>query len=1346
MTSNNSNINIFISYSHGDKIFLDKLCVHLKPLERKYTINIWHSGKIEPGAESDKEIKNNLNQANIILLLASAQAIASNDFYDILQKSLKLSNNSKIPVMGVLLSPFDWENTALKESQLLPRNKKPITHWENQEDAFLDITKEVEICLRNLLGEENVGNLYKKIESKNIILVPYKEKFHYQLNPKNQSPYNFHNPFIGRKKEVEILKAFLLEDDKSVISIIGPGGYGKTRLIIYLFQYIEKNNSLKWNCYTLLRQKEFDSVEFRNFLRGSNDKFLILVDDAHEFSNLEDVISIGGLSEFRGRVKVVLTTRTPLFNKIKLKFPIHEMLNKDVSVEPLDLEDAYIAFFCLLGDEEYKPSQLKYFAKQSGGVPLAITVLSHTIKKTGSSSGVFKNKELNFKEIAEKYIDEIIKDVKKETGLKSKKIKQALWILSLISPFTLENEGAIISGFLKINRSKLKELLNALLDNYLLQEAHNQIMTAYYLEDPSFLVLNEEPFKEKTWGMYPILKYSVKPDSFSDYIVNWFSDDKKMLDKLLEQKDTGRFIVNIIQNLFEASKVNDENSKVANEVLELYLKNFIEGKNNDKLPYWKALIDLGERLSYLTPNLSLDIVDAFIQVLEDKRHPIHSSYNKNNGKENFFESFKSKITSIIAQLAVYADFIPIVFDGAYWLDKYGEGNFVESCFRIKDFDLQSRGKLPPLGRQAIVFKQILGSSLDMGEQQKLILKLAPEFLKAELKGAVNIGDEGKLGTFISTDLYLPNHDSVHQFRQDLILILIFYFKKNEDQKIRREILDILMKSLVGIISRDNSWLTIYKKREAYEGDVEIKQILDFFIELASEDYGFYYRAILKKEGFEGYTVKSEHLKKKVDILHYKLKNDDSIGKKLALLFYTRRGFSQHEEQCQRLIKSYENTDEVIKDILKYKLYDEQFDNNGYDRGVYYLISNIGEYSDLSVEVLYSKLYEEDQKLTIADATYWLSKIYFHQKGSKTYFRERISILSRLGTKEALYSILHTYYIGIIWDKKGNVIEEDDYVVLKKIFSEFSSLSDYEREDSIERQIYLDLNGLLPELVKINKTEFLPYLIDYLSNTNHRAAETIIYNFFNNGEEFDELFVNELLFKFTPNLDIYKPVYSRFFNLIDLYFQKEGISWLLNFISQRLKIRKDNDIDYRGVFHKIFMEESIFIKDTGRDNLDFWKNEGNQIIIFNEVFQWYKEWEVGDNIYLIEDPWNLLRFFLPEKNSVELTTSKISNWLKMKQDINSVFKICLIITLFTRNIDSFQNIIHEISEILNQNYSNKVGKGDITKYDIAGEPEALIQLARLILRFKEKPFIKNKKRMAIFLEDNLRNQLGIYLND
>lgn len=76
-------VEIFYSYSHKDEKLRDRLEKHLSILKREGVISGWHDRKITGGKEWAGQIDEHLNSAHIILLLVSADFVASDYCYDV---------------------------------------------------------------------------------------------------------------------------------------------------------------------------------------------------------------------------------------------------------------------------------------------------------------------------------------------------------------------------------------------------------------------------------------------------------------------------------------------------------------------------------------------------------------------------------------------------------------------------------------------------------------------------------------------------------------------------------------------------------------------------------------------------------------------------------------------------------------------------------------------------------------------------------------------------------------------------------------------------------------------------------------------------------------------------------------------------------------------------------------------------------------------------------------------------------------------------------------------------------------------------------------------------------------
>jgi hypothetical protein len=135
-------VEVFCSYSHKDEEWKDKLETHLSGLRRQQLIALWSDRKIEAGDDWKGQIDEHLNNADIILLLISADFVASRYCYDVeMRRALERHDNKEAKVIPISLRPFDWDGLPFAKLQALPKDAKPITTWANQDEAFVDVAR-----------------------------------------------------------------------------------------------------------------------------------------------------------------------------------------------------------------------------------------------------------------------------------------------------------------------------------------------------------------------------------------------------------------------------------------------------------------------------------------------------------------------------------------------------------------------------------------------------------------------------------------------------------------------------------------------------------------------------------------------------------------------------------------------------------------------------------------------------------------------------------------------------------------------------------------------------------------------------------------------------------------------------------------------------------------------------------------------------------------------------------------------------------------------------------------------------------------------------------------------------
>jgi hypothetical protein len=135
-------IELFISYAHEDEALRDELAKHLSLLVNQGIIKAWCDRDISAGAEWDVAIKQRLNAAQIILLLVSADFLASPYIWSVeLQRAMERHEAGEARVIPVILRPADWESAPFGKLQALPKDGKAVTTWANRDEAFADIVR-----------------------------------------------------------------------------------------------------------------------------------------------------------------------------------------------------------------------------------------------------------------------------------------------------------------------------------------------------------------------------------------------------------------------------------------------------------------------------------------------------------------------------------------------------------------------------------------------------------------------------------------------------------------------------------------------------------------------------------------------------------------------------------------------------------------------------------------------------------------------------------------------------------------------------------------------------------------------------------------------------------------------------------------------------------------------------------------------------------------------------------------------------------------------------------------------------------------------------------------------------
>ena len=131
---------IFISYSHKDSEWLERVKVHLKGLKHlDIDAQAWDDTQIKSGDKWYDEIKGALSQSHAAILLISADFLAS-DFIanEELPELLESAENDGVTILPVILKPSLVADTKLGTFQAVNDHTEPLANLSpSKQDAEL---------------------------------------------------------------------------------------------------------------------------------------------------------------------------------------------------------------------------------------------------------------------------------------------------------------------------------------------------------------------------------------------------------------------------------------------------------------------------------------------------------------------------------------------------------------------------------------------------------------------------------------------------------------------------------------------------------------------------------------------------------------------------------------------------------------------------------------------------------------------------------------------------------------------------------------------------------------------------------------------------------------------------------------------------------------------------------------------------------------------------------------------------------------------------------------------------------------------------------------------------------
>jgi len=149
---------LFISYSHEDGHWLQKLRTHLKPLESLYGLERWDDSLIQTGDKWLEEIETALARAQVALLLVSPDFLAS-DFIQRkeLPKLFRSAEEDGLKIIWLPLRPSSWKlYPQIEQYQAIISPEKSLAQMSevDQDLAMVEITEKIQKAFTELRAEQ----------------------------------------------------------------------------------------------------------------------------------------------------------------------------------------------------------------------------------------------------------------------------------------------------------------------------------------------------------------------------------------------------------------------------------------------------------------------------------------------------------------------------------------------------------------------------------------------------------------------------------------------------------------------------------------------------------------------------------------------------------------------------------------------------------------------------------------------------------------------------------------------------------------------------------------------------------------------------------------------------------------------------------------------------------------------------------------------------------------------------------------------------------------------------------------------------------------------------------------
>ncbi|WP_437754587.1 TIR domain-containing protein [Sorangium sp. So ce1389] len=249
-------VDVFFSYSRHDESLRGELETHLALLESQGSVRSWSDRQIDAGDEWRHRTSEQLEGADLILLLVSADFLASPYCRDVeMTRALQRHHAGEARVIPIVLRACDLRCAPFEHLPRLPAGGKPVKSWSDRDEAWTNVAAGIREAAEEILrgargpGTPESGSAATSAASRR---PGAREELRSGSEPREEPsveiscrqrgiPLPDVGELIGRDTEVSTLKGWIVAERCSLALLLGMGGIGKTTLARAVAEDIQRH-------------------------------------------------------------------------------------------------------------------------------------------------------------------------------------------------------------------------------------------------------------------------------------------------------------------------------------------------------------------------------------------------------------------------------------------------------------------------------------------------------------------------------------------------------------------------------------------------------------------------------------------------------------------------------------------------------------------------------------------------------------------------------------------------------------------------------------------------------------------------------------------------------------------------------------------------------------------------------------------------------------------------------------------------------------------------------------------------------------------------------------------------